>query len=170
MNALEKESIQREVEEFLFQEAELLDDGRLREWLDLTTEDVTYTMPLRVTRERAHGPGVVTAMSHFIEDRYTLEKRLERLETEYAWAEDPPSRTRHFVTNIRVAPGDHPGEVRVRSNVLVYRSRGDDPTFDILSAERHDVLRRVSERWRLASRIIYLDHSVVTTRNLAIFF
>ncbi|PTQ50857.1 MAG: aromatic-ring-hydroxylating dioxygenase, beta subunit [Hydrogenibacillus schlegelii] len=171
MEATKEGSLQREIEAFLYLEAELLDDQRFQEWLALLTDDVQYVMPVRITREKAQGKGIIKNMSHFVETKYTLRKRIERLDSEYAWAEDPPSRTRHFVSNIRIAP-DRPdaGEVSVKSNVLVYRSRGDDPTYDILSAERHDVLRRTPEGWRLASRTIYLDHSVVTTRNLAIFF
>lgn len=163
------DTLLREIEAFLYKEAELLDTGNYRAWLELLTEDVTYQLPQRLTRERVQGPGVIPEAGHFVETHWTLLKRIERLETEYAWAEDPPSRTRHFVTNIRVEPGETPDEVRVRSNMLVYRTRGDDPTHDTLSAERHDVLRRVNGQWRLASRTVLLDHSVVTTRNLAIF-
>lgn len=163
-----REELVEEVRQFLFKEADLLDEGLLRDWLQLLTEDVTYTMPLRVTREKAAGAGFVPSMAHLHEDRYTLEMRVRRLETEYAWAEDPPSRTRHFVTNIQVFDADRPDEVRVKSNVLVYRTRGDSPTYDVLSAVRHDVLRRANGQWRLASRTVYLDHSPVTTHNLAI--
>ena len=45
-------------------------------------------------------------MAHFDEDRYALDKRVERLLTEHAWTEDPPSRTRHLVTNVRTFATD----------------------------------------------------------------
>ncbi len=169
MSALD-DRVVREIEEFLYKEADLMDEGRWREWLQLLTDDVVYLMPVRVTEERGGGAGFATDMAYFHENRQTLELRIRRLETDYAWAEDPPSRTRHFVTNIRVFPAERSDEVRARSNVLIYRTRGDVPSHDLLSAVREDVLRKVDGQWRLASRTVYLDHSVITTPNLAIFF
>ncbi len=158
-----------EVYSFLMREAELLDDGHHREWLGLFTDDVVYRMPVRETREKGAGDGFVEDMGHFEETRGSLELRVSRLETEYAWAEDPPSRTRHFVTNVRVAPGEEEDEVSVKSNLLLYRSQGSDPHYDVLSAERRDLLRREEGRWKLSRRVILLDHAVVTTHNLAVF-
>lgn len=158
-----------EVYEFLMHEAELLDGHREREWVELCTEDVVYRMPVRETRERGAGDGFNDRMYYFDETRGCLELRVRRLETEYAWAEDPPSRTRHFVTNIRVAPGDDTDELLVRSNLLLYRSQGTDLHHDLISVERRDVLRRTDEGLRLARREILMDHSVLTTHNLSVF-
>lgn len=158
-----------DVYEFLMHEAELLDGHREREWVELCTGDVIYRMPVRQTRERGAGDGFDDEMYYFDEDRGSLELRVRRLETEYAWAEDPPSRTRHFVTNIRVTPADEDDELAVRSNLLLYRSQGTELHHDLISAERRDVLRRTEEGMRLARRKILLDHSVLTTHNLSIF-
>ena len=158
-----------EVYSFLMDEAEMLDDHREREWLELFTDDAEYLMPVRVTRERGEGDGFSEDSNYFEETRGSLELRVRRLETEYAWAEDPPSRTRHFVTNIRVAEGEEEDEVAVKSNLLLYRSRGSDPEHDLISAERRDVLRKEEGQWKLRRRVILLDHSVVTTHNLAVF-
>jgi ethylbenzene dioxygenase beta subunit len=157
-----------DVEEFLYREAELLDDGRLREWLALLTEDVRYQVPVRITKEHGAGDGVSDEMFHLDEDIHSLQLRVERLETGFAWAEDPPSRIRHFVANVRAEElGDD--EAAVRSNVLVYRSRRDSAAHDVLSAERRDVLRRVDGRWRLARRRVILDSTTVPTLNLSFF-
>ena len=94
--------------------------------------------------------------------------RVLRLETEYAWAEDPPSRSRHFVTNVQVAPGDSGDEFEVTSNLLLYRTRGDVATYDILSGERKDVLRRAGDGFRLAKRVVLLDQTTIMTHNLAL--
>jgi 3-phenylpropionate/cinnamic acid dioxygenase small subunit len=102
------------------------------------------------------------------DDWDSMEMRVLRLETEYAWAEDPPSRSRHFVTNIRVAAGGSADELTAKSNLLLYRTRGDVATFDILSGERHDVLRRVAGGYRLAKRVVVLDQTTVMTHNLAL--
>lgn len=163
------EQVYREVRDFLHTEAELLDDGRLRDWLDLLTDDVIYRMPVRITRERGAGSEFVDNMTHFEEDRHTLEMRVRRLETHSAWAEDPPSRTRHFVSNIRVHARDKDAGVHVKSNLLLYRNRGDSPHYDLLSAERHDIVRQVEGNWKLARRVILLDQSTVGTLNLSIF-
>jgi 3-phenylpropionate/cinnamic acid dioxygenase small subunit len=158
-----------EVYSFLMHEAELLDERRERDWLDLFTDDAEYLMPVRVNRERGEGDGFSEEAFYFEETRGSLELRVRRLETEYAWAEDPPSRTRHFVTNVRVAEGEEEDEVAVRTNLLLYRSRGSDPKHDLISAERKDTLRKEDDQWKLRKRVILLDHSVLTTHNLSVF-
>ena len=158
-----------EVYSFLMHEAELLDERRERDWLDLFTDDAEYLMPVRVNRERGEGDGFSEEAFYFEETRGSLELRVRRLETEYAWAKDPPSRTRHFVTNVRIAESEEEDEVAVRTNLLLYRSRGSDPKHDLLSAERKDTLRKEDGQWKLRKRVILLDHSVLTTHNLSVF-
>lgn len=157
--------LEREVIAFLLREAELLDEGRYQEWLALLTEDVRYIVPVRVTGEVETEQTV--SMNHLDEDRASLELRIRRLETPYAWAERPRSRTRHFLSNIRVSAGEREDEVWVRSNILLIRSRSDDPQAEWISGERQDVLRRVNGEWRLARRVVVLDQSVVPMRNLS---
>ncbi|MEN9492456.1 MAG: hypothetical protein RJA63_2905, partial [Pseudomonadota bacterium] len=82
---------------------------------------------------------------------------------------DPPSRTRRLVTNVMVEQGDQAGELRVRSYLLVTRSRFNFDEFDLISGERRDVLRLVDDRFKLARREIILDQAVLGTANLAIF-
>ena len=163
------QGLRTEAEDFLYHEAELLDGGRFDEWLDLLTDDVQYQMPVRLTRERGQGTDASPDMQFFWEDRATLGLRVQRLRTEFAWAEDPPSRTRHFVSNVRVRPGGAPDELEVRSYLLLYRNRGDAAGHDLLSGERRDRLRRVGGSWRLARRSFLVDQVVLGTRNLAVF-
>jgi 3-phenylpropionate/cinnamic acid dioxygenase small subunit len=158
----------REVTDWLFHEAELLDAGRYREWLDTVAEDLRYIVPLRVTREREAPTDVIVGMTHMDDDWDSMEMRVLRLETEYAWAEDPPSRSRHFITNIRVEAGDGPEELKVKSSMLLYRTRGDQPVYDLLSGERSDVLRRDEAGLKLAFRSVLLDQTTVMTHNLAL--
>ena len=161
--------LREEVEEFLYHEAELLDGGRFEEWLELLTEDVQYRMPVRMTRERGQGADTSEEMQFFWDDRATLGLRVQRLKTDFAWAEDPPSRTRRFVTNVRIRPADDPDQLDVRSYLLIYRNRGDTARHDLISGERHDRLRRVGAAWKLARRSFVVDQAVLGTRNLAIF-
>ncbi|MDR5676432.1 MAG: 3-phenylpropionate/cinnamic acid dioxygenase subunit beta [Armatimonadota bacterium] len=154
--------------DFLHQEAELLDARRWRDWLALLAEDVTYEMPVRVTRARTLEDSTLADMDHFREDRFALQKRVERLETEYAWTEDPPSRTRHFVTNVQVFRAAS-GDLVVKSYLLLFRSRGDTRPPEWVCGERTDRLRRTPEGLRLVHRRLVVDESVLRTQNLAIF-
>jgi 3-phenylpropionate/cinnamic acid dioxygenase small subunit len=160
--------LEREIAAFLYREAELLDSNRLEEWLGILTEDVTYEMPVRVTREGGNAQ-VSSEMSHFSEDRHSLELRVKRLNTNFGWAENPPSRTRRFISNIRVEETQNANEVKAQSYFLLYRSRGDSSEADLISGERRDLLRNVDGNWRLAGRVIIVDQTVLGTRNLAIF-
>jgi PAH dioxygenase small subunit len=166
--ASERQLRKLEATEWLDHEAQLLDDGDFQQWLELLTDDVDYQMPVRLTRERGESPDMSFGNQSFFENRTTLELRIRRLDTDFAWAEDPPSRTRRFVTNVRVEDGERPDELRVRSYLLLYRNRGDESAADLLSAERRDVLRSVEGRWLLRSRLIRLDQATVGTKNLAL--
>lgn len=159
----------QEVHQFLVWEAELLDSRRYEDWLNLFTKDVVYKMPVRTTKAHTLEESVLNGMDHFDENLYTLRKRIERFETEHAWTEDPPSRTRHFVTNVRVYPGDENGELMAMSYLLLFRSRGDVHSPDLVSAERNDVLRRADGGFKIARRDILVDESVLRTQNLAVF-
>ncbi len=91
----------QDAHQFLVEEAALLDAGDFGGWLDLLTADIRYLMPVRVTTARGAGFDSLADMGHFDEDLYALRKRVQRLATDHAWTEDPPSRTRHFVSNVR---------------------------------------------------------------------
>ncbi len=155
--------------QFLVEEAARLDAADYANWLELLTDDIRYLMPVRVTTARGAGFDRLADMGHFDEDRYALRKRVERLATEHAWTEDPPSRTRHLVTNVRTFALDD-GELAVESAVLLFRSRGDTRPADLVCAGRADVLRPDGDgRYRLARREITVDESVLRTQNLAVF-
>ena len=154
--------------QFLVEEAALLDTADYAGWLDLLCEDIRYLMPVRVTTARGAGFDSLADMGHFDEDMYALRKRVQRLATDHAWTEDPPSRTRHFITNIRTFPNGR-GELRVESSLLLFRSRGDTREPDLVSAGRTDLLRETAAGLRLARREILVDEAVLRTQNLAVF-
>jgi 3-phenylpropionate/cinnamic acid dioxygenase small subunit len=155
--------------EFLVIEADLLDQRRYEEWLDMLTEDIVYRMPVRVTKSSSLEGSVLDGMDHFNEDRYSLRRRVERFATEHAWTEDPPSRTRHFVSNVRCYPGEGDDETVVKSHLLLFRSRLDVRPPDFVVGERTDLLRLVDGRLLLARRDFLVDESVLRTQNLAVF-
>ena len=105
MDVTERMRLQYEVEQFLYAEAALLDARRYRDWLGLLAEDIHYWMPIRRTVSTADldleftQPG---EMAYFDDDLRFLEMRVKKLEAGSAWSEDPPSRSRHFVSNVRI--------------------------------------------------------------------
>lgn len=159
-----------EVLGWLYTEAELLDDGEEARWLDeMVSRDVVYRVPMRQTVERARGTGFAEGAYHLDETHGSLASRVARNQTVYAWAEDPPSRIRHFVSNLRVGDaGD--GSLAVRSNLLIMRTRQEQTVPQIFAGERQDVLRREDGVLRLYRRTVLLDLTVIGTHNLAIFF
>ena len=86
-----------------------------------------------------------------------------------AWAEDPPSRTRHLLSNIEVEPGDTTSELKVFANFLVYRNRSEMEQ-DFYIGARQDVLRHVDGVWKIARRKVILDQNVLLSKNVSIFF
>lgn len=158
-----------EIQDFLSREAMALDERRFRDWLGLLADDVRYEMPVRVTREEQAEWDLSPTSRIFDDDRETLEVRVRRLETDFAWAEQPPSRTRHFVTNIVVDPSDVEHEYLVSSNCFIYRSRGDEAVPSQYSLFRKDTVRHTPDGWRLARRWAALDQSLVNAHNLSIF-
>jgi 3-phenylpropionate/cinnamic acid dioxygenase small subunit len=157
--------------EFLYEEAALLDQLRLQEWTTRLAQDLIYTAPLRETRPLdQQGAGMVRTMQHFHDDWRSVMGRIMRLTaTKSAWAEDPPSRTRRLVTNVLVAKTPKSDEFSATSYLLVTRSRFNFSEFDLISAERHDLLRQDGDSFKLARREIILDQAVLGTPNLAIF-
>jgi 3-phenylpropionate/cinnamic acid dioxygenase small subunit len=169
--------LNQEIEDFLYYEADLLDERRYEEWLGLLAEDVRYWMPMRrnvkvddlereFTREGLD-------ISWFDEGKETLTRRVRQIQTGIHWAEEPVSRISHMIANIRVLEANpswiEPAEVTVGCRFLVYRNRVETET-DILVGKRVDLLRRVEHEWKIARRKILLDQNVLLSKNLTFFF
>ena len=155
--------------ETLHDEAAALDERRFDDWVSMLAPDLVYQAPIRLTRT---GPNrdrdVMRTMFHMDEDYNSILMRTGRLQKS-AWAEDPPSRCRRIVTNVRVGECDAPGEYEVVSYLYLERSRGDNPHNEQLTAERRDVWREVDGVYVLARREIIVDQSVLGMSNLAVF-
>ena len=161
-----------QVQDFLYREAELLDERRYEEWLDLFTEDARYFMPMRrnvphdeaereFTREGAD-------VNWFDEGKDTLTRRVKQIRTGIHWAEEPPSRICHMVANVQVLHSSD-NELGVKSRFLIYRNRVETET-DVLVGKREDLLRRVNGSFKIARRKIILDQNVLLAKNLTFFF
>ncbi|MDI1477144.1 3-phenylpropionate/cinnamic acid dioxygenase subunit beta [Polyangium sp. y55x31] len=169
--ALARLLLRAEIEDFYYAEASLLDERRYSDWLALFTEDTRYWIPTRQNRMQHQMQGETsgeegTALAD--DDRWALELKVRQRESAKHWCENPCSRTRHLVTNVRIhrVASD---EVEVKSSFLVYRNRaGDD--VDLWAGERTDTLRRVAGSYRIARRYILLDQGVLLSKNLSVFF
>src|ERR671924_167520 len=164
--------VRHQVEDFFYAEAELLDERRLREWLELFTEDAHYWMPVR------HNPlerpvDLAAELSkpgesyYFDDNKETLRIRVERIYARTAWAEMPPSRTRRLISNVRVKQDDD-GQIEVHSNFIVYRTRMEKDE-DFFVGTRQDILRRVENGFKIARRTIILDQAILGAKNISIF-
>jgi 3-phenylpropionate/cinnamic acid dioxygenase small subunit len=155
--------------QWLVDEAYLLDAQAYEAWLALLTDDIHYLMPVRVTTALGAGFDTSPGMAHFDEDKYSLSRRVARFLTEHAWTEDPPSRLRHHLSNVRTFATGDPDHLVVDSATLLFRSRGDVREGAFVSAGREDLLRRTGDGWKLARRTILVDDAVMRMQNLAIF-
>jgi len=120
MSALTLATVTREqVEDFMFLEAEILDEWRLKEWLTLFTQDATYNVP---ATDVAPNASPDSALFYVADDRFRLEQRVERLLKRTAHAEFARSKTRHLVSNVRIRSRSET-ELDVGAAVLTYRTK-----------------------------------------------
>lgn len=170
--------LKREMEEFLFDEAELLDERRFKEWLDTLAEDLVYFMPMTYNvkfgeHEKREKTRMEKDMSWFNEGKWTLTKRAEQILTGVHWAEEPLSRLCRVVSNVQVT-GVHTNdageqEISVRSRFVMYQNRCEYEEYYFVG-KRNDVVRRVNGQWKLARREIGLGQTVLLAKNLTMFF
>ena len=168
--------LREEISDFLYREAELLDERRYREWLALLADDMRYWMPMRrnvkVGEDGREFTRETSDINWFDEGKDTLERRVKQIETGIHWAEEPRSRLSHLLTNVVVQSARPsfaaPQDVSVTCRFLIYRNRVQTET-DILVGRREDLLRRNGAGWLLARRKIILDQNVLLSKNLTFF-
>ena len=168
--------LRQEIEDFLYREAELLDQRRYRDWLDLLADDIRYWMPMRRNVKVGEDEREFTRAQHdinwFDEGKETLARRVKQIETGIHWAEEPRSRVSHLVSNVQLQGVEpslaEPQEVAVSCRFLIYRNRVETET-DILVGRREDALRRNGAGWLLTRRKIILDQNVLLSKNLTFF-
>ena len=169
--------LKNEVEEFLYNEAELLDDRRFTEWLELLADDIRYWMPMRRNVKFGELDREFTREGYdinwFDEGKDTLERRVSQIQTGVHWAEEPLSRICHMVSNVQVLSAtpsaEDATEVALKCRFLIYRNRVETET-DFLIGKREDVLRREDGGWRITQRKVILDQNVLLAKNLTFFF
>jgi 3-phenylpropionate/cinnamic acid dioxygenase small subunit len=174
---LDRLLLTQEIAEFLYAEAELLDERRHGEWLGLLADDIRYWMPMRRNVKYGDTGREFTRegedINWFDEGKDTLTRRVRQIETGIHWAEEPQSRITHMVSNVQlleVTPDAAAArEVKAKCRFLIYRNRVETET-DLLVGKREDTLRRAGDGWQIARRKIILDQNVLMAKNLTFFF
>src|SRR3954466_2175200 len=174
---LDRLLLAQEISDFLYHEAELLDERRYRDWLALLADDIRYWMPMRRNVKYGDSEREFTRsrsdINWFDERKETLARRGKQIETGIHWAEEPVSRISHLVSNVQIVEATpsvaEAREVSVKCRFLIYRNRVETET-DILVGKREDALRREGDEWRIARRKILLDQNVLLSKNLTFFF
>lgn len=169
--------LQRDIENFLYAEAALIDDRRFAEWLDLLADDFRVFVPItrnvRYDQSANEKTRECQDMSWFDEGKETISQRVAQIATGLHWAEEPRSRTVHMISNVRIADVKAgvggAEEVTVNSAFMVYRNRGLDEK-DCMVGRRIDIVVRAEGGWKLKRREVDLAQSVLLAKNLTTFF
>lgn len=168
----------REIEEFLYDEANLLDERRFTEWLNTLADDLRYFMPMEYNvKFGEHATRELTKreeqMSWFNEGKWSIGKRAEQILTGVHWAEEPLSRVCRLVSNVQLtafgASDTGETEVDVTSRFLIYQNRCEYEQYFFVG-DRFDRMRHTADGWKLARREIRIHQNVLLAKNLSIFF
>lgn len=167
-----------EISSFFFYEADLLDERRYNDWLEILHEDIKYFMPMRrnvkfgqhAERENTKPDSDI---SWFDEGKWTLTKRVEQILTGVHYAEEPLSRISHLISNVRVLEQSK-NEVGLRTvktscRFMVYLNRVEYEV-NTMVGKRYDTLVETENGWRIFEREIILDQNVLLVKNLTTFF
>jgi len=170
--------IKREIEEFLYDEANILDERRFHEWLATLADDLQYFMPMEFNvKFGEHAKKEFTTrekhMSWFNEGKWSLTKRAEQILTGVHWAEEPLSRVCRLVTNVQLSAIEtnvaDEVEVDVSSRFLIYQNRCEYEQYFFVG-DRVDRVRKTADGWKLSKREIRLHQNVLLAKNLTVFF
>jgi p-cumate 2,3-dioxygenase subunit beta len=140
-----------QVEDFLYLEAALLDEWKLKEWEALLTEDAAYYVPPNDQPESDHRRTLFLVA----DDRERIRQRIIRVLDPNCHAEFPKSRTRRMISNVRILAVD--GDlITVAANFVCYRYRRYERIREYVGAYRH-VLERAGEGFRIKERRVLID-------------
>src|SRR4029077_5008411 len=148
-----------DIQRFLFREAALLDRRDYAGWFSLLTDDVHYCVKAMVSRDAGSEPVDYAIID---ENAVALKSRIDQISNpKLTRAENPPSLTRRVVSNIEAYHGQGTGDVHVFSSLLAYRNRPNLPEGSFYVAQRKDIVRKIDSKWRLASRCVRLDQTMI---------
>jgi|SRR5690606_11253753 len=171
----ELEQALKNIEQFYYREAWMLDNQKFEDWLSVFDTDVRYFMPIRRNHMRDDNDLEYSGFedfAHFDEDLTSLQGRVRKHLYKTGWAENPPSRTRHMISNVFISSQPENDTYIVSSAFFVYRNRLERQV-DTFVGERRDLLRRDQKSklgFKIASRTILLDQSTILSNNISLFF
>jgi 3-phenylpropionate/cinnamic acid dioxygenase small subunit len=151
---------EREIEKFLYNEARLLDNGKLDEWLSLFTDDAIYWVPAN-----ADDINPLVHVSIIYDDRERMQDRVWSIQSGVRWSQDPPSRIRHLISNVEVLE-EKEDEVTVSSNFAAFEIRRAIYGARYFVGRYEHRLRREDGSWRVASKKIELLNNDAPIENL----
>jgi 3-phenylpropionate/cinnamic acid dioxygenase small subunit len=156
-----------DIREFLFSEAELLDERHYDKWFALLAPEIEYRVVARVVRGASAEPREFL----ILDDRQIdIKTRIDQVSNpKLTYAENPAPSTRRFVTNVRATTNPASDMFKVSSYIFLYRKDAWVSEPYLISAARRDLLRSVGGELRLVKRSVSLDQSVITSANLATF-
>ncbi len=170
---IERLVLKDEVERFIYHEAALMDERRYEDWVDLMADDIHYFMPIRKNVKFGEwdqeNSDPASEISWFDEGKNVLEGRVRQLLTGVHWAEEPVSRIRHIISNIRVT--DVQGDlITATDNFFVWHNRLLEEV-NLFVGTRTNVLRRDPDTgFKVAKRTILLDQNVLLAKVVTFFF
>lgn len=142
----------REIEQFLFRESRLIDEGKMEAWVDLFSTECLYWVPIT-----PGGGNPLKEVSHAFDDRRRLEDRIFRLRTGYAYSQIPASRTLRMLSNIEAWQGRGEDELRVRVNFMLTEFRaGKQKLYSGWNGYR---LKKEDGEWKIAVKQVNLIDS-----------
>ncbi|AIO32429.1 ring hydroxylating beta subunit [Burkholderia cenocepacia] len=160
--------LQHQIEQFLYLEAELLDDRKFTEWLELLSPEIHYVLSLDEHGDN-NAPSIPGQITGYDDDKTSLERRVSTLAT----ANDAGSSsvtTRRTISNVRIKPGDTDGIYKIRSNFILLRSR-TGLQQDVVSGTRFDLVQRASSEvgFEIVRRWIFLDKTQLLANDIDVF-
>jgi len=170
--------LKTDIENFFYQEADLVDERKLKEWLELLHDDIKYFMPMRRNvkfgqHQARENTKEDQDISWFDEGKWTLTKRVEQILTGVHYAEEPLSRTTHLIANVRVVSVEtnenNQKLVKTSCRFHVYQNRVEYHVNEMIG-KRYDTLIETDEGWKVLHREIILDQNVLLVNNLTTFF
>lgn len=153
-----------DAETILFREARLLDERSFEEWLEMFDEECLYWVPI-VDGDPNVEPSII------YDDKQRMEERIFRLLETRAYAQEPPSRTQHNISNVEVLNGGEDGEVRVLCNLSILELRVGEPAQvglgeQRLLAGRCEYVLVGEPDWRIKLKKVYLINRDLPLYNL----
>lgn len=151
----------QQVEDFLYYEARLLDDGKFEEWLELFTDDAVYWVPIGDSETDP-----LRDVSLIYDDRKRIGERVERVTSGKAHSQDPPSITRRIVGNVEIVEQKE-DELTVISNFMIAEFRHDN---QLVFAGRYEhTLATQGDTWRIRRKKVQLINNTQPLGNVTFF-